>query len=102
MTHTIDTRQQDLTIVLDILRAHLPHGARAWVFGSRATGTARRYSDLDVALEWERPLGLDLIGAVTEALSESELPYKVDVVDLLLVTPAFRVMIEPDMIALPI
>jgi predicted nucleotidyltransferase len=102
MTHTIDTRQQDLTIVLDILRAHLPHGARAWVFGSRATGTARRYSDLDVALEWERPLGLDLIGAVTEALSESELPYKVDVVDLRLVTPAFRMIIEPDMIALPI
>ena len=57
-----------------VLRAHLPPGARAYVFGSRAHGGARRYSDLDLALEWDRPLGLDMIGQIAEALSESDLP----------------------------
>ena len=68
-----------------VLRTHLPKGARAYVFGSRARGGARQYSDLDLALEWDRPLGLDLIGRIAEALSESDLPYKVDIVDLLTV-----------------
>lgn len=71
------------------------------MFGSRATATARRYSDLDLALEWEKPLSLDLLGNIAEALSESDLPYKVDLVDLRSIDPAFRAIIEPDLIALP-
>jgi predicted nucleotidyltransferase len=66
-----------------VLQTHLPKGARACVFGSRARGGARQYSDLDLAFEWDRPLGLDLLGRIAEALSESDLPYKVDIVDLL-------------------
>ncbi len=35
-----------------------------------------------------------------EALSESDLPYNVDVIDLGSVDPAFRALIEQEMIAL--
>ena len=77
-----------------------PAGTSARVFGSRATASARRYSDLDLALEWEKPLSLDVLGDVAEALSESDLPYKVDVIDLRAIDPAFRAMIEPTLIAL--
>ena len=77
-----------------------PAGTSARVFGSRATASARRYSDLDLALEWEKPLSLDVLGDVAEALSESDLPYKVDVLDVRSVEPVFRALIEPDMIAL--
>ena len=101
MTRAINLSQAELTIVRDILRAHLPSGTQAWAFGSRATASARRYSDLDLALEGEQPLGFAVMGDVAEALSESDLPYKVDVIDLRSVNPAFRAMIEPDMIALP-
>ena len=87
-----------VAIVRDVLRKHLPEGARALVFGSRAHGGARRYSDLDLALEWERPLGLRIIGAIAEALSESDLPYKVDIVDVLTVDPGFRARIAADCI----
>ena len=38
---------------------------------------------------------------MTEALSESDLPYKADVIDLRSVDPGFRAIIEADMIALP-
>jgi predicted nucleotidyltransferase len=102
MTAAIDLSQPELAIVRGILRDHLPPNTRVWVFGSRATATARRYSDLDLALEAEQPLNPAIVGEIAEALSESDLPYKVDVIDLLTVDPAFRAMIEPTMIALPL
>ena len=49
-----------------------------------------------------RPLGLDLLGRIAEALSESDLPYRVDIVDLTTADPAFRVRIAADCIPLPI
>jgi len=101
VTKTIDLSESEATIVRDILGAHLPPGTRAWVFGSRATASARRYSDLDLALEAEKPLSLDVLSAVREALSESDLPYKVDMIDLRSIDAAFRASIEPDVVALP-
>ncbi|MGH7110249.1 MAG: nucleotidyltransferase family protein [Stellaceae bacterium] len=68
-------------LVRDILRAHLPQGVRAWVFGSRATGRARRYSDLDLALDCGRRLTLDERARLAEAFSDSDLPYKIDILD---------------------
>jgi type I restriction enzyme S subunit len=101
MTKAIDLSPSELAIVRDILHAHLPPGTRVWVFGSRATASARRYSDLDLAVDWERPLGLDVLGQVAEALSESDLPFKVDTVDLRSIDPAFRASIASDMVELP-
>jgi type I restriction enzyme S subunit len=97
---TLDLREDHAAILRAVLGAHLPKGARAYVFGSRAHGGARQYSDLDLALEWDRPLGLDIIGQIAEALSESDLPYKVDVVDLATVEPGFRARVAAHCIPL--
>lgn len=102
MTAAIDLTPTQLAIVRDILRATVPAGTRAWVFGSRATASARRYSDLDLALEGTTPLDSSVMGVLAEALSHSDLPYKADIIDLRSIDPAFRTMIEPDMIALPL
>ncbi len=102
MTATIDMAQEHSTIVRAILLRHLPHGARAFVFGSRAHGGARRFSDLDLAIEGDRPLGFALIGQIAEALSESDLPYKVDIVDLSELDPGFRARIAADLVPLPL
>jgi predicted nucleotidyltransferase len=51
------------------------------VFGSRATGRARRYSDLDLAIDASRRLTLAEIARLNEAFSDSDLPYRVDLVD---------------------
>ena len=51
------------------------------MFGSRASGRARRYSDLDLAIDAGRRLTLDEIARLAEAFSDSDLPYKVDLVD---------------------
>lgn len=102
VTATIDMQPADQAIVTAILRSHLPPEARAWVFGSRATGTARRYSDLDLALEASEPLDADVLGRIADALCESDLPYKVDLLDLRVIDPSFRTRIARDFIALPL
>jgi predicted nucleotidyltransferase len=60
---------------------HLPRGSMVWVFGSRATGRARPLSDLDLAIDAGRHLTLDERAILAEAFSDSDLSYKVDIVD---------------------
>ena len=102
MTATIDMSQEHSAIVRAVLCRHLPPGARAFAFGSRAQGGAPPFSDLDLAIECDRPLGLDLIGQIAEAFSESDLPYKVDIVDLSALDPGFRTRIAADLLPLPL
>ncbi len=80
-----------------ILRTHLP-GRRIWAFGSRTTGQrVKQFSDLDLAVEGaELPLGE--LAMLDEALDESRLPFKVDIVELATLTPEFRARIEPEMV----
>ncbi len=56
---------------------------RAYMFGSRAIGTERPFSDIDIALEAaDGPVDPVLISDLREALEESDIPYESDVVDL--------------------
>jgi predicted nucleotidyltransferase len=87
-------------LVLAILGANLPDGVTAWVFGSRATGRARRYSDLDLAIDAGRPLTLDEAARLAEAFSESDLPYRVDLIDWHGIDDRFRQLIAAERVAL--
>jgi type I restriction enzyme S subunit len=87
-------------LVLDILRANLPADTKTWIFGSRATGRARRYSDLDLAIDAGRRLTLDEIAALSEAFSDSDLPYKVDLVDWHEIDERWRHSIAAERVAL--
>ena len=102
MTQTIDLPPHDLAILHPILATLLPPDTTVFVFGSRATGTARRYSDLDLALRSQTPLTLDALSRLHNALSESDLTIKVDVVDFATLDPTFARLIEAEMIALPL
>lgn len=85
---------EELTV---ILRQHLP-SRQVWAFGSRATGQrVKRFSDLDLAIGGEE-LPLGECDRLAEALCESRLPFKVDIVDLSAITPEFRARIEPEMV----
>jgi predicted nucleotidyltransferase len=87
-------------LVLNILRANLPNSTKVWVFGSRATGRARRYSDLDLAIDAGRPLTLDEIVGLAEAFSDSDLPYKIDLVGWHSIDDSWRQMITTERVAL--
>lgn len=94
MTGKIDISPAELAIVQDILRKHLPKGARTWAFGSRVTWTAKPFSDLDLAVEAASPLPLEVMGDLNEAFENSDLPWRVDVIDLKSVSPEFRAIVE--------
>ena len=68
------------------------HGYRVevFLFGSRATGKAGRYSDIDIGILSGEPLPTGLLAELREALEESHIIYTVDVVDLGEVSDAFR------------
>ena len=87
-------------LVLDILHAHLPRSIKIWVFGSRATGRARRYSDLDLAIDAGRRLTLDEIAGLNQAFSDSDLPYMVDLVDWRDIDDRWRKIIAAERVAL--
>jgi len=69
----VDLSADHRRLVLDILRANLPPKTKVWLFGSRATGRARPYSDLDLAIDVDRPMTLDELAILGEAFSESDL-----------------------------
>jgi predicted nucleotidyltransferase len=76
-----DLPETDLAEVRTILARHLPVGCGVLAFGSRVNGRAKPYSDLDLALVYSGPLGMDRLGRVREAFVESSLSVRVDVVD---------------------
>ena len=58
-----------------------PEVRRAWVFGSRATGNARRASDIDLAIEAPE-LSPARWHALQETLEQAPVIYKLDIVRL--------------------
>lgn len=85
--------------VQDILRARIP-GRTVWAFGSRARRTAKPFSDLDLAVRAPTPLPADTAAALAEDFSESELPWKVDLVDWSTLSAEFRSVIERDRVVI--
>jgi predicted nucleotidyltransferase len=96
----LDITDEHARIVRDILRTHLPESAQIWVFGSRATGRARRYSDLDIAIDAGQRLTLDESAILAEAFGDSDLPYRVDIVDWQEIDAHFRHLIDAERVKL--
>lgn len=91
----LDLQPEHWRIVRDILLRELPD-REVWAFGSRARHCAKPYSDLDLAVIGDDALPLALSGRLSEAFSESDLPFKVDVVDWATTSEVFRRIIERD------
>ena len=58
------------------------YDVRVYLFGSHATGGVHDASDVDVAVDVLEPLPPGVLARVREALEESTIPYRVEVVDL--------------------
>lgn len=91
----LDMQPQHWQIVTAILGTELPD-REVWAFGSRARQRAKPFSDLDLAVIGTQPLSLDVSGRLQEAFSQSDLPFKVDVVDWVTTTDVFRRIIARD------
>lgn len=98
-TPLIDIRPDHWKIVRNILHKHVPQ-YEVWAFGSRATWKAKEFSDLDLAIITDQPLSLDVSASLNDDFSESDLPWKVDVVDWATTSEAFRKIMERDKVVI--
>lgn len=55
---------------------------KVYLFGSWARGEERRSSDIDIAVEWPGGAPSGKLADLREVLEESDLPFRVDVVEL--------------------
>ncbi|MFT8542012.1 nucleotidyltransferase family protein [Acetobacter sp.] len=99
MTSILALTPEEQLIVTTLLKEFVP-GKEVWVFGSRARGTAKLYSDLDLALLGEEPLPLLVRVGLEEAFSSSLRPWKVDVLDWATSDAVFRDLIQKDHIVI--
>ena len=78
----LDLQPAHLRVLREVLDEHVP-GAEVWAYGSRVNGQAHDGSDLDLVVR--DPAGLSQpqrgLQRLRDALSESNLPILVDVLD---------------------
>lgn len=97
MSLVLDPRHE--RIVRDILRKRLP-GRRVLVFGSRARGEAVAHSDLDLLVEDAGADDQRLLAQLDADFDESDLPFRVEVIEGALLDPGFRRRIEAELLLL--
>lgn len=104
MSKTVKLTTEQLETVQQILKKHLTNDIFVWVFGSRATGRVKEYSDLDIALQQEngQRLEFELLVNLMDDFEESNLPYKVDVIDYNVTSGIFKQNIDSQKIKLDI
>lgn len=98
----LDLHPEHLALVRGLLRAHAPCPAAVWAFGSRTLGTARPYSDLDLAIDAGRPLTLAEQAELAAAFEDSALPWRVDIIDWTMTSDTFRRLIETQRVPLTV
>ena len=88
----IAVNDADLAEVRRILRENLP-GWEVRAFGSRVTGQAKPWSDLDLVVMAPTRIHWNELGRIKEIFQESELPFRVDLLDWNDLYPAFQAII---------
>jgi len=91
----VDLNEVDLLIVKTILNKYIPN-VTIKVFGSRAKNTAKKFSDLDIAIMGNSPISRETMTFLHDDFRDSDLPIKVDVVDYSLLDSLFKKIIDTD------
>ncbi|MCE7898417.1 MAG: nucleotidyltransferase domain-containing protein [bacterium] len=83
---------QTLDTLKKLTLTHInPTQHKVFVFGSHVRGNNRRWSDIDLGIDGDNnPLHPEVIINLQDAFENSDLPYKVDIVNFAHVTPDFR------------
>ena len=78
-------------LAASIVRRHLPDPAyRVFLFGSRAAGTARDRSDIDIGIEGPAPVPRAALAAIQDEIEEAPTLYSIDIVDFRRLPAKFR------------
>ncbi|KZX12144.1 nucleotidyltransferase domain-containing protein [Methanobrevibacter curvatus] len=83
----------ELKIVIDIIENNTPD-CEVFVFGSRLNGNSWKFSDLDLAFKCEDCLDFKRKVKLSIEFEDSDLPYKVDLVDYNKASEDFQKIID--------
>jgi len=89
----IAVSDSDMKIIKDILQANVP-GCEVKAFGSRIKNTFKQNSDLDLAIVGKSKLGFSKMGELKLSFEDSDLPFRVDVLDYNSISQNFRNIID--------
>ncbi len=92
MNNGIQIQPEQLALIKNILSKWLPH-TEVWAFGSRVNGDPKVHSDLDLVIIHDSPLRLQTLAQLKNELSESDLPFKVDLIEWAITAEPFRKII---------
>jgi predicted nucleotidyltransferase len=94
--------EHHLETVKTILKKHLDPNIMVWVFGSRVVGTSKKFADLDLALQKKDNTSIELkriISLITD-FQESDLPWRVDIIDYNTTSGIFKKNVDENKIQL--
>lgn len=86
----VELSAQELALVKHILRNY----PATVIFGSRIKGTSKKFSDLDVCLK--DPITDYEYVVLEEAFQESDLPFKVDLIDYSKIDDSFKNIVDAE------
>lgn len=89
----INVPLHQLEIIQEILCRHVPH-CEVRAFGSRITGVAKDYSDIDLVIVGKEKLADDIMYTLKMDFEESDLPFRVDILDWNAISREFKKIIE--------
>ena len=94
----LDISAKDLLLLQNLLQKYLPE-VTAWAFGSRVKGKSRPSSDLDLVV-FSSPAQNRAFHDLKEALQESALPFRVDLLVWDDLPETFHKVIEQDKVVI--
>lgn len=87
LMHVLDEKnKQKIIAIISVL---IPE-AHIYLFGSRARGTNAQYADIDIALDAGKELSNVDVDEIKSMLNESNIEYKIDIVDIYQVSDLMR------------
>lgn len=92
----IDLDTKYITYINTVISKYL-NEYKLFLFGSRAKGTAKKYSDIDLAIKADG-FTTSIKNRIEFEFENSTLPYEVDIVDLNNITEEFKKLINDSMV----
>ncbi|MEI6728937.1 MAG: nucleotidyltransferase domain-containing protein [bacterium] len=93
-TPKIALTKSEIEFLILSIRNVLGENTKILIFGSRVRGTARKFSDVDIAVTRQKPIPSRDLTKIKEEINNSKFRYLVDIVDLNSVSAEFRKVVE--------